>query len=615
MVSAPPPIDSVLETPHYAIIQEFLDTAFPGGAIVDIEAIAYQSSISDLQYDLPNGSTFSPDKHVELKLNKSTGFYETIKPKPVSVKPVLVTNIQPNRERNQQNSVEALLGRNADVPQNSVAVNNKRVAELSVLKFFDSYVRPDAVDAIKSFTELPISINQQDLYDWSQRSGKNVIDWSMDNIGIHERLPKDAMNVYSFQIKPEVKPKLDSTSHMTVQVLQTIACHPQTVTQIMSPIFKIVAKRINSVLKSNVLIFSDASPDELIQQINDHKQVKFGEELYVTEIDISKYDKSQGELALEIDLLLLKLFGVDDFFLELWRTAHVKARLVGTAAGITSPTLYQRKSGDAWTFGGNTCLTMCVVAATLDLASDDFYSRQSQRLWGITRGVSVPTKPFVSYAMFAGDDSLIMSSVRMTDDSQKMMSDFFNFETKVFSFVNSYYFCSKFIIDICEQMFIVADPIKTFFKLGRTSMQDFSHVEEYRVSLYDLFKRLQDPNIRRYVAAACVDRYSLKIDPEAAIAALSYLVCNPRKFSELFVYPEKVNKVYAVDSAVYGKVPSLHRGYFKKNKIPMNPRKGDYIYKYSYEELPNRICLYAEYPLVVVPTAGRELRYKLANVS
>lgn len=598
-----------VESMHHVAIQTFIDEAFPGGMIVDMDNVAYQSSICDVDFHLPSGTIYSPDRIVELKSCKKTGGFTPVIERPILVSPVLTTSIQPNRERTQLNSLEAVLSRNGDVPTLSVDVDVKRVAELTVLKFFDSYVRPDAIDAVANFVQSPVTINQNDLYHWSQRVSKKIMDPRVGNFGLHEQ----QMNNYAFQIKPEVKPKIDATSHLTVQVLQTIAAHPQEVTQIMSPIFKVISQRIQSVLRSNVCIFADDSPDVIMQQINTHRK-HFDTDMYTTEIDISKYDKSQGQLALEIDCLLLKLFGVDQFYVELWRDAHVKSRLNSKSYGFSFPTLFQRKSGDAWTFGGNTLLTMCVVAATLDIASDDFYSRVAKSIWGIERGTCVNTRPSVSFAMFAGDDSLVLSSSRLSVDSQKVMTDLYNFETKLFKFNNSMYFCSKFVIDIGGEYVVVPDPIKTMFKLGRKSLRDYTHVEEYRVSLYDLFRNLRDPVVRDLAVIACIDRYQLTVSPSAAIAAVLHYVCDSKEFSKLFTYTSYVNRVITENSAFFGTVPKKIKNELEKNGVRVNPRGGNYVYRYTNGSDPNMINVNTDYPFVFVSSASREVRRKFITM-
>lgn len=598
-----------VESMNHVAIQTFIDEAFPGGMIVDMDNVAYQSSTCDVDFNLPSGTVYSPDRIVELKSCKKTDSFVPVIEKPILVSPVLTTSIQPNRERTQINSLEAVLSRNGDVPTLSVDVDTKRVAELTVLKFFDSYVRPDAIDAVASFVQSPVTINQNDLYHWSQRVSKKIMDPRIGNFGLHEQ----QMNNYAFQIKPEVKPKIDSTSHLTVQVLQTIAAHPQEVTQIMSPIFKIISQRVQSVLRSNVCIFADDSPDIIMQQINTHRK-HFDTDLYTTEIDISKYDKSQGQLALEIDCLLLRLFGVDQFYVELWRDAHVKSRLNSKSYGFSFPTVFQRKSGDAWTFGGNTLLTMCVVAATLDIASDDFYSRVAKSIWGIERGASINTKPSLSFAMFAGDDSLVLSSSKLSVDSQKVMTDLYNFETKLFKFNNSMYFCSKFVIDVGGEYVVVPDPIKTMFKLGRKSLRDYTHVEEYRVSLYDLFRNLRDPVIRDLAVIACIDRYQLTISPSAAIAAVLHYVCDAREFSKLFNYTSYVNRVITENSAFFGNVSKKLKTEFERNGVRVNPRSGNFTYRYTNGNDATMINVNTEYPFVFVTSASRETRRKFLTM-
>ena len=72
------------------------------------------------------------------------------------------------------------------------------------------------------------------------------------------------------------------------------------------------------------------------------------------EIDFSKYDKSQGLAALLFDCKLMRYLGVPEELIALWRSAHTVTYLCDRTNKVKLRVIYQRKSGDASTFFGNT---------------------------------------------------------------------------------------------------------------------------------------------------------------------------------------------------------------------------------------------------------------------
>lgn len=132
--------------------------------------------------------------------------------------------------------------------------------------------------------------------------------------------------------------------------------------------------------------------------------------------------------------------GMPEFLCKLWYDAHEhtygKSRSAGAGVNID----YQRKSGDASTFFGNTLITMIVLACVCNMSS-------------------------VVLAVFAGDDSLLwfLEDLRNIFD---MLSKLFNLEAKVMYYENAY-FCSKFLLYDDDRYYFVPDPLKLVSKLGR----------------------------------------------------------------------------------------------------------------------------------------------------
>lgn len=144
---------------------------------------------------------------------------------------------------------------------------------------------------------------------------------------------------------------------------------------------------------------------------------------------------------------------------------------------------YQRKSGDASTFLGNTLFLMAVICDRIPVRD-------------------------LQLALFSGDDSLLYGD-RM--DKYKDTQHFalrFNLEVKFFSYEHSY-FCSKFLLPVNGKWRFTPDPLKLFTKLGRRDLVNEAHIEEYRVSFQDNCKNFADFSICERVAVAVCERYGI----------------------------------------------------------------------------------------------------------
>lgn len=123
------------------------------------------------------------------------------------------------------------------------------------------------------------------------------------------------------------------------------------------------------------------SSDEFAEDHNESVPPSEVEGLDVLEIDISKYDKSQGRVLLKFECEIYKLLGLSDFDIQLWINYHEKTVISDGPDGVKATSWYQRKSGDAATFFGDTVVFMGIIAALYDLDN-------------------------IKLGIFAGDDSL-----------------------------------------------------------------------------------------------------------------------------------------------------------------------------------------------------------------
>lgn len=472
-----------------SFLQEAYDWFFPG------------NSIHCLDFDVMNvNTTFPIDLHVE---NMTIGLCQFRNYKPSrfdKLRPALRTSVPFSRPSTQIETILAMLKRNLNVPDIQGDVDNETLASSMFEAFKSTYMN----DSAYSFQSNPIFLNPRTTSEWLFTQKPGVINTITNDLPLHER----KLNVYEFMIKSSVKPQLDVNAPFVYNSLQTIAYHPKDVNAIFCPIFKEIKKRILSCLRERFLIYCDMSPDDFADVLTNRYSEKGEYALFsgddslirdsagnYLEIDFSKYDKSQGEIALLYDLKLMEFFGVPLEYRELWANAHTVTVLNDRSNQVRLKVMYQRKSGDASTFIKNTTYAMGVIAVLFDLKGSFVLDR----------------------------------------DRNRECASLFNLESKFFRSYRFPYFCSKFLISVDSRIFMVPDPMKLLTKLGRHDLMNHDHVEEYRVSLVDLVKVFSNAFLNQAISHALAERYMKPYrNLSYMLASMFNLVHNPQKFHELF---------------------------------------------------------------------------------
>lgn len=137
-------------------------------------------------------------------------------------------------------------------------------------------------------------------------------------------------------------------------------------------------------------------------------------------------------------------------------------------------------------------------------------------------------------ALFAGDDSLILSRERPSDEIAHKLSVWYNLESKLMKY-NYFYFCYKFLISREDDWYMIPDILKLVSKLGREDLTNKAHQEEYRISLLDLLILLYDARNNDMISKAFFERYPQSYcDLTPVIAAIVSVVKNKEIFNSLF---------------------------------------------------------------------------------
>lgn len=478
-----------------AVLQECFNDWKPEAAYIDYKFDPINMASADLSihvdgsYATEFGRSFNNDKSYGCLTN------------------VLQTDMPPIRPDSERECLLGAVKRNLNVHSLSTTQNTDNLVLALVENFFKQIIPINKREMMSQYFETKIEMSESMLKYWIPTQ-KGKFDRSVDPdfpLSTYDR------SKYDFLLKLKSKPNLEQNSQSTYAGLQTIACHPKAINVMVCPMFKILKERILSVLPDNIMIYTDCSPEEFEMELNDRNIIQHWED-NALEIDIGKFDKSQGEIFLKMEMEIYRLFGMPEEFLREWYASCIGTVLSSKKHGYRFYVDYQRKSGVGNTFIGNTLVTMMTVSALYDLKR-------------------------MSFCLFAGDDSLLLSKHAFEDYSAEC-ADAFNLESKFFKYKNRY-FCSKFLIRVDDYIKFVPDPMKILVKLGRSDLVNWEHAEEYRQSLVDLLKSYYDSSIDNGLAAALLERYKV-IGISALLEAICLLISDKEKFKTLFVHDENV---------------------------------------------------------------------------
>nr|QNM37806.1 RNA-dependent RNA polymerase [Frankliniella occidentalis associated virga-like virus 2] len=478
------------------MLQDLYDSIFPGHSMVEYLYDAY-----DVNTNFP---LHLPLSNVSLDVSKLRMGYEV---KYDTLTPVLRTAMPQSRKSTPEETLLALVKRNLNVPEIKGYVDERKFANDLWKNFKRTYFSPEAYELMREYQENKIVLNSSDVIQWAKDC--DVTPRPEELMPEMEALHEKELNLYQYMIKNQVKPTMTQGSVDVYAALQTIAYHPKDINVYFCPILRMCKRRLKACLKKNIVMFSDMSPEDVEKYVDKHMNIDELFSAFFAEGDFSKFDKSQDLVALLLDIECFRDMGVHEYYLQLWKEAHTHTTLMDRRNGIKAWILYQRKSGDASTFFGNTIYTMAVMAHLYDLR-------------------------FIIAGFFAGDDNLVFGKVKFKDKSAECALKF-NLEAKFLYHYSYPYFCSKFLIKADGRTRFVPDPIKLIKKLGRSDMRDFEHVEEYRRSLYDLCKPFSDALVHPELSRAVCERYAmLERDLSPHFSVINSLVQNPGEFANLY---------------------------------------------------------------------------------
>lgn len=493
----PPPLPFSPAAVHGSVgnLQIYYDMLFPSTPLTLYEHEAYLVQLSTFDISLPR-CTLVPGKN-------AFNF-----PQYDCLRPNLKTQMPPKKPNTQ---LETLLGfqkRNGNVARLHSGLNPEILAKRTYDHFIQSAVEPSSLKVFEQFHHSPIDISNQDFDEWlrTQDNPDVVRKLSQSDSPINERLT----NLFNFMIKTAVKPAMQDSDYNKVASVQTIAAALKSVNALYCPIFIKLKRRWLSVMRSKYVYLTDLSLDEFEELLN--RRFSSIEYLNSTRIenDISKYDKSMRAWTLLFETRIYKALGLPDHLALIWYQSHVLSRYLDSVSGFSTTVAYQRRSGDASTFFGNTLVNHAVAMA--------IYA-DYELLGGV----------------FAGDDNHLWGLNTLRDNVAPIYSDIFNFEAKTLTHFHTSYFCGKFILASVDGFTIVPDPIKLLMKLGRRDLRNWDHVAQYQVSCKDNMKPLLNAFIYRQLSEAISERYNSSITEFSGLFhSINFVVSTQHEFSKLY---------------------------------------------------------------------------------
>lgn len=428
-----------LEMADISLLQTFYDQVLPGNSIYDYRFDPLQVQNSDIALNLED-TVFNP----EYKFNNfKTQHFDKLRPN-------LRTSMPINRPNTQIESLLATVKRNQSVPDLGGFSDVDALAQI-MLNRFNALLKPETLyllDLYKTNKILPNSVSVRNWLLTQSAETLNAIE-QPDDILIRKH------DDYKFMIKSNVKPQLDTSAPYVYSALQTIAYCVKSINVNYCPMFRELVDRVEPMLKDHLIFNSGMAPDELDGRLTSICRENNLNIYNATslEVDMSKYDKSQGELMLAFEEKFLKQFGFDEEFVLSWRRSHERTTLTDMNNRVRCKVSYQRKSGDASTFTMNTFYLMAMLATLLPIEDSKL-------------------------ACFSGDDSLILGDEQFNVNLSSITAILFNMESKFFRKYKYNYFCSRFVLQDAEgYVKLIPDPVKLVTKFGRHDVVNWEHLE------------------------------------------------------------------------------------------------------------------------------------------
>ncbi|AAA56873.1 polymerase [Citrus leaf rugose virus] len=322
-------------------------------------------------------------------------------------------------------------------------------------------------------------------------------------------LTLQSLDKYMHMVKTIVKPVEDNSLKFERPLCATITYHKKGIVMQSSPLFLSAMSRLFYVLKSKIHI-----PSGKWHQLFTLDAAAFDAAKWFKEVDFSKFDKSQGELHHKVQKMIFDLLKLPPEFVEMWFTSHERSYITDRDTGVGFAVDFQRRTGDANTYLGNTLVTLICLARVYDLCD-----------------------PKITFVIASGDDSLIGSVEELPRAPEHLFTSLFNFEAKFPH--NQPFICSKILVSVdlvCggREVIAVPNPAKLLIRMGRRDCQ-YQALDDLYTSWLDVIYYFRDSRVCEKVADLCAYRQTRRSSMYLLSALLSLPSCfaNKKKFKLL----------------------------------------------------------------------------------
>lgn len=225
-----------------------------------------------------------------------------------TMRPNLKTNMGLERIRCFRESLLAYIKRNDAVPVPIESVNGDRVVSVMMERFVGYFDKTKLENCLGN----AIRLNSESIHEWSLSQEKPV----HTDLTLYPH--EEDLSTFEFMIKPRPKPDLTTSSVNSYASLQTIASQKQKYNQFFCPLFKDLKERVLTCLSDKFSIFSDVTIQDFAAKMTRMFPKGFDSLVKIFEFGVSKYDKSQDEIALMFDAAVMRFFGVGEEIISLW---------------------------------------------------------------------------------------------------------------------------------------------------------------------------------------------------------------------------------------------------------------------------------------------------------
>lgn len=437
-------------------------------------------------------------------------------------KPMLQTPEQIPYFDEQHSVVYGLQARNGVTYDMSNVVEHSKLAFEIMHEFFEAFqVRTEELNL---FGMHPIYLSEVDMWSWLSCQPPEKKEVLRENADFKYFL--DLSNDYLVELKRSAKHDPTFIGAQIKNAPQVIVHQQRTNNVIECSMSKNFKTRFLSVLGPNIFVYTDCSPEEFAELLTLKLPQNLLEDYVSLELDLAKFDKSQRRLALMIEVHFMLVFGYPIDFVIAWIIKHNVSVLRSIKAMVKLVIEMQRRSGDAWTYIGNTIHNGCVLAHCFG-----------------------PMLLRQCIVLISGDDSVVFIPKKLYDPTlvsniSNTAAAVFGLEAKVIHNKRYINFCSRFLLNLDGIWHFVPDPLKVAIRMGRNDIVSDEHVEEIWISLRDNLKSMDNKMLLEDLAAACQEHHKL---PSLPIMLIIYVVNMSRNFEEFkelyFKHPDDEYRV------------------------------------------------------------------------